>query len=47
MPSSGMLYYMALVITDISEELIASIVRGTIISELGTANNYVFLRDML
>jgi hypothetical protein len=37
MPSSGMLRRVALVRTDISEELSASITRMTRIGELGTA----------
>jgi hypothetical protein len=36
MTSSGMLHYVALVRTDVSEELSASIIRVTIIGELGT-----------
>jgi hypothetical protein len=36
MPSSGMLRRVALVRTDVSEELSASIIRVTRISELGT-----------
>jgi hypothetical protein len=36
MPSSGMLRHMALVRTDVSEELITSIIRMTRIGELGT-----------
>jgi hypothetical protein len=36
MASSGMLRRVALVITDVSEELSTSIVRVTIIGELGT-----------
>jgi hypothetical protein len=36
MPSSGMLRRVALVITDVSEELSASIIRVTKIDELGT-----------
>jgi hypothetical protein len=36
MPSSGMLCRVALVITDVSEELSASVIRVTRISELGT-----------
>jgi hypothetical protein len=37
MPSSGMLRRVALVIADVSEERIASIIRLTIFGELGTA----------
>jgi hypothetical protein len=37
MSSSGMLHRVALVITDISEEIIASIIRVTIIDEVGTS----------
>jgi hypothetical protein len=36
MASSGMLRHVALVRTDVSEELSASLIRVTIISELGT-----------
>jgi hypothetical protein len=36
MPSSGMLQLVALVRTDVSEKLIASIIRVTSIGELGT-----------
>jgi hypothetical protein len=36
MPSSGMLRHVALVRTDVSEELSASIIRVTRIGELGT-----------
>jgi hypothetical protein len=36
MPSSGMLRHVALVRTDVSEELNASIIRVTRIGELGT-----------
>jgi hypothetical protein len=36
MASSGMLRHVALVRTDVSEELSASIIRVTIIGELGT-----------
>jgi predicted Zn-dependent protease with MMP-like domain len=36
MPSSGMLYRVALVRTNVSDESIASIIRIRIISELGT-----------
>jgi hypothetical protein len=36
MPSSGMLHRAALVSTDVSEELSASIIRVTRIGELGT-----------
>jgi demethoxyubiquinone hydroxylase (CLK1/Coq7/Cat5 family) len=35
MPSSGMLHRVALVSTDVSEELVASIIRVTRIGELG------------
>jgi hypothetical protein len=38
MPSSGMLRHVALVRTDVSKELSASIIRVTRISELVTAN---------
>jgi hypothetical protein len=38
MPSTGMLRRVALVRTDISEELSASIIRVTIIDELGTTS---------
>jgi hypothetical protein len=47
MPSSGMLHSVALVKTDDSEELSASIIRMTRISELGTlavTNNRRILR---
>jgi hypothetical protein len=37
MASSGMLRHVALVRTDVSEELSASIIRATRIGELGTA----------
>jgi hypothetical protein len=37
MASSGMLHRVALVITDVSEELSASFIRVTRIGELGTA----------
>jgi hypothetical protein len=37
MPSSGMLRHIALVITDVSEELHACIIRVTRIGELGTS----------
>jgi hypothetical protein len=44
MPSSGMLYGVALVRTDVSEERSPSIIRVTTIGELGTTlaatNNY-------
>jgi hypothetical protein len=45
MPSSRMLYHVALVRTDISEELSASIIRVTRIGELGTklAIKYLFV----
>jgi hypothetical protein len=36
MPSSGMLHYLALVRTDVSEECIVSIIRVKRIGELGT-----------
>jgi hypothetical protein len=36
MPSSGMLCHVAVVITDISEECITSIIRVTTIGKLGT-----------
>jgi hypothetical protein len=36
MPSSGMLHHVALVRTDVSEELSGSIIRVTRIGELGT-----------
>jgi hypothetical protein len=36
MPSSGMLRYLAVVRTDVSEERIMSIIRVTRIGELGT-----------
>jgi hypothetical protein len=53
MASSGMLRRVALVITDVSEQLSASIVRMTRIGELGTTlavtnllSNFVFLRSV-
>jgi hypothetical protein len=50
MLSSGALRCVALVITDVSEELIASIIRVTIIGELGTTlavtSNRSFLRSV-
>jgi hypothetical protein len=49
MASSGMLRRVALVKTDVSEELRASIIRGTRIGELGTlvltSNRRVLLRN--
>jgi hypothetical protein len=36
MPSSGMLWHLVLLRTDVSEELSASIIRVTRIGELGT-----------
>jgi hypothetical protein len=48
MPSSGMLRHVAVVRTDVSEELISSIIRVTRIGELGTTLAItVFLRSML
>jgi hypothetical protein len=50
MASSGMLYHVALVGTDVSEELSASFIRVTRIGDLGTmlavTSNLVFLRSM-
>jgi hypothetical protein len=49
MPASGMLRRVALVRTDVSEELSASIIRVTRIGELGTTlavTKYVFLRSV-
>jgi hypothetical protein len=50
MASSGMLPHVALVRTDVSEELSASFIRVTIIGELRTMlavpNDLVFLRSM-
>jgi hypothetical protein len=50
MASSGMLHRVALVRTDVSEKLIASIIRVTRIGELGrlavTSNRRTFLRSL-
>jgi hypothetical protein len=47
MPSSGMLRRVALVRTDVSEELSASIIRVTRIGELGTTQQHLlFLRSL-
>jgi hypothetical protein len=46
MASSGMLHRVALVRTDVSEELTASIIRMTRIGELEEEEMYVFLRSV-
>jgi hypothetical protein len=46
MASSGMLHHVALVRTDVSEELSPSIIRVTRIGELGTVTHFIFLCSM-
>jgi hypothetical protein len=47
MPSSGMLHYVALVRTDISEERITSIIRLTRMGELGITLAVIGNKSML